>query len=176
MQLFGKKATEPSTKENLSAAETRSEISFEAYSKELDAFARQNRGRLGEAVCCWHLKEEGYRILKRNWRVGHKEIDIIAEDDKYIVFVEVKTRTEDPYMISKYGTAASAVTADKLHKIRVAANAYLAMEKPQKTPRVDVMEVFLLPTGDKQDFVPTRVHHMRNVRENGKYYGKKRRR
>ena len=38
------------------------------------------------------LQEKGYKILARNWRCGHLEVDIIAETDDYLVIVEVKTR------------------------------------------------------------------------------------
>ena len=144
------------------------EMSFERYKRLFKAGNRQMRGRMGEEVCCWHLEEEGYKIVKRNWRIGHKELDIIAENDKYIVFVEVKTRSDDADMIKKYGTAAAAITDEKLYKLKAAANAYLASSKTEKTPRIDVMEVFLLPTGDERDFVPTRVTHLENVRSRGK--------
>jgi len=163
--MFGKKR--PSEKET-----AREELSYERYKRLVTSENRRMRGRMGEEVCCWHLEEEGYRIVKRNWRVGHKELDIIAEDDKYIVFVEVKTRSDDVDRISKYGTAAAAVTDEKLFKLKAAANAYLSMSKSEKIPRIDVMEVFLLPTDDQGDFVPTRVRHLENVRISGKrkYY------
>ena len=46
-------------------------------------------GTAGEIAACDFLVQNSYTILHRNYRVGHEEIDIIAENDKYIVFVEV---------------------------------------------------------------------------------------
>lgn len=154
--------------ERKKALEKNEEMSSEKYRNLKKSKIRRSRGKKGEDVCCWHLEEKGYKIIKRNWRIGHKELDIIAENDKYIVFVEVKTRADDFDKIRRFGTAASAVTDEKLRKIKAAANAYLAFSKTEKMPRIDVMEVFLLPTDDEDDFIPTRVSHLENVRSRGK--------
>ena len=53
---------------------------------------RQELGRLGEDMACRHLERCGHRILARNWRSGHLEIDIISLDADGIHFVEVKAR------------------------------------------------------------------------------------
>lgn len=50
-------------------------------------------GKWGEDIAIEHLVTQGYAIVDRNFRIGHKEIDIIAIGDGHIVFVEVKTRT-----------------------------------------------------------------------------------
>jgi len=52
-------------------------------------------GKRGEKIAAAHLKANGYSILERNWSTGRREIDIIAENENYIVFIEVKTRTVD---------------------------------------------------------------------------------
>ncbi len=52
-------------------------------------------GKWGEKVACDLLVSKGYAILLTNWRMFHYEIDIIAMTDRYIVFVEVKTRSDD---------------------------------------------------------------------------------
>lgn len=49
-------------------------------------------GNQGESLACDYLKAQGYQILKRNYRIRGGEIDIIAQDKDYLVFVEVKTR------------------------------------------------------------------------------------
>lgn len=49
-------------------------------------------GRIGEEKAAQYLLSEGYTILERNWRWGHKEIDIICTDEELIIIVEVKTR------------------------------------------------------------------------------------
>ena len=53
---------------------------------------RQNLGRQGENIACEYLKGIGHTILERNWRSGHREIDIISIGADGIHFVEVKTR------------------------------------------------------------------------------------
>ena len=50
------------------------------------------RGRKGEDAACAYLESQGHRILERNWRSGHLEIDIISESPEAIHFVEVKSR------------------------------------------------------------------------------------
>ena len=52
-------------------------------------------GRLGEQQACRYLAEKGYSLLARNWRLGHLEIDIIADYFGEVVFVEVKTRSSE---------------------------------------------------------------------------------
>ena len=49
-------------------------------------------GKWGEDVAANLLKQKNYRIVQQNWRMGHLEVDIIAEDCQTIAFVEVKTR------------------------------------------------------------------------------------
>ena len=59
---------------------------------ESDKCYRQEIGRRGEEIACRFLEGKGHRILKRNYRSGHLEIDIISLDCHGIHFVEVKTR------------------------------------------------------------------------------------
>lgn len=61
------------------------------------AFAN-NRGTQGEDFACACLQKDGYEILERNWRSGHSEIDLIAQKEKIIAFIEVKTRCENAYL------------------------------------------------------------------------------
>lgn len=65
-------------------------------------------GREGEDEALLYLTQKGYTLLARNWRIGHLEIDIVAEWFGEIVFVEVKTRRDE-----HFAPAAEAVT---LHK------------------------------------------------------------
>jgi putative endonuclease len=53
---------------------------------------RRARGQLGERIAERHLERRGYRIVERNFRTRHGEIDLIAVDPRTIVFCEVKTR------------------------------------------------------------------------------------
>lgn len=54
-------------------------------------------GRYGEDLACNFLKKQGYKILKRNYRIRGGEIDIVAEDGNTLVFVEVKARFSHQY-------------------------------------------------------------------------------
>ena len=53
---------------------------------------KRDLGKLGEDMACSYLRSLGHTIVKRNWRSGHLEIDIISLDQDGIHFVEVKTR------------------------------------------------------------------------------------
>lgn len=55
-------------------------------------------GTRGEDYAVAHLVRRGYSILERNWRYAHKEVDIIAKEGEYLVFLEVKTRRREEYL------------------------------------------------------------------------------
>ena len=52
--------------------------------------AHNELGKEGELLAANHLQSEGYVIRHRNWRCGHKELDIVAEKDGTLVFVEIR--------------------------------------------------------------------------------------
>ena len=54
--------------------------------------ARRTRGELGERIAAEHLEHRGYTIVARNFRTRHGELDLVAVDDRALVFCEVKTR------------------------------------------------------------------------------------
>ena len=81
---------------------------------------RQRYGRKSEVLAAWHLEKHGYRILEKNYRTKHGEIDIIARDKDTIVFVEVKARRT-----KRFGNPKRAVTEDKQRKISLVALQYL---------------------------------------------------
>lgn len=99
------------------------------------------RGRWGETLACEYLAKNGYTVLARNYRIGHEELDIIAENEKYIVFVEVKARCGDKE--SLYRRPASAVTAKKRAHLAHAAEQYIKSNKSEKFYRCDVIEIYL---------------------------------
>lgn len=95
-----------------------------------------NLGRKGEDVAAEHLKKSGYRILQRNWKTGKLELDIIAENKDYIVFVEVKSRNDEPLT-----NPASAVNREKQRSMIFAANNYIQWNNIDKESRFDVITV-----------------------------------
>jgi putative endonuclease len=99
-------------------------------------------GSFGEGVAAEYLDSLGYEIIARNVVCSGNEIDIIAVDMKYVVFVEVKTRTKY-HGRSIYGTAASAVDKNKQARIVSAAKSYLQEKRLRKIPRFDVIEVYV---------------------------------
>jgi putative endonuclease len=101
--------------------------------------ARQGLGRTGERLAAERLEECGYRILERNFRCRYGEIDIVAEEDQELVFVEVKTRRGD-----RYGLPEEAVTARKQRTIMQVAAYYLDQhESGHRLWRIDVVAVQL---------------------------------
>ncbi len=96
-------------------------------------------GTIGENTAVQILKKNGLRIRERNWRMGHLEVDIIAENQKEIVFAEVKTRT------STYGgkRAEEYVDQRKQRRIITAANAYIRYYGIEKSPRFDIVGILL---------------------------------
>ncbi len=93
-------------------------------------------GVLGEEKAAEKLLEDGFEILCRNYRTRFGEIDIIAQNAEYIVFVEVKTRSR-----GSLGNPLEAVTAAKQHKIILAAQRYLQKHPAERQPRFDVIAV-----------------------------------
>jgi len=79
-----------------------------------------NLGRTGEETAVVLLKENGYKILKRNYKTRFSEIDIIARDKDTICFVEVKTRFSD-----RFGAPLESITLAKQKKIYRSALCFL---------------------------------------------------
>ncbi|MGI6256315.1 MAG: YraN family protein [Acutalibacter sp.] len=95
-------------------------------------------GKVGEDHVVHWLEKHGYRILARNFHSRFGEIDIIAQRDPYIAFVEVKTRTQGG-LVSPF----EAITAAKRRKIIATANLYLQKNPTKLQPRFDAAAVYL---------------------------------
>ncbi len=94
-------------------------------------------GNRGEDLAAGFLRKKGYRILSRNYRSPVGEADIIAEEGRTIVFIEVKTRTDD-----SFGRPFEAVDYRKREKIKRIALYYLKRYKITDRPlRFDVMSI-----------------------------------
>jgi putative endonuclease len=83
----------------------------------------QHVGKTGEAAAQKYLLKENYRILEINFRCRQGEIDIIAQEGEYLVFIEVKTRTSN-----LFGSPAEAVHFKKQQQICKAALNYLSLK------------------------------------------------
>jgi putative endonuclease len=106
--------------------------------------SRQGLGRTGERLAAERLEQSGYCILERNFRCRYGEIDLIAEHQRDLVFVEVKTRRG-----TTRGLPEEAVDRRKQQKILQVAAYYLSMHAVSSEPswRVDVVAVQLSPLG-----------------------------
>lgn len=96
-------------------------------------------GKKGEEIAEKYLKSKRYKIICKNFYTRKGEIDIIALKEKNLIFIEVKTRTNN-----KYGTPAMAVNPTKIKHMKFAAKIFLLLNKFNKYDiRFDVIEVVI---------------------------------
>lgn len=94
-------------------------------------------GRSGEEVAVNYLQIKGLSIEQRNFRCRLGELDIVARDGPFLVFIEVRTVTGN-----SFGTAQESIDKKKVHKIRLIATYYLQSRNIKNTPlRFDVIAV-----------------------------------
>lgn len=118
-------------------------------------------GSRGEALAARFLEKKGYTLLEWNYHSRYGEIDMIAADGQYILFVEVKTRGQN-----SLGRPAEAVDQRKQKKLMRTAVDYLqkhpagcsADYPADLQPRFDVVEV-ILPGGSAE----AEIHHIPNA-------------
>ncbi len=105
--------------------------------------AKITLGKHGERLAAHHLMTRGYTILNTNWRCQLGEIDIIAQYDQILVFVEVRTRhAPTPDM------AFESITRRKQDKLATLAETYLNQhELENQSWRIDVIAIAVLPNG-----------------------------
>lgn len=100
-------------------------------------------GAWGESIAAEYLKKKKYRIVATGYRSRFGEIDIIAENRNYLLFVEVKLRKS-----SEFAQAREFVDFYKQNRLRTTAEIYLSDNPTQLQPRFDVIEVYA-PEGIK---------------------------
>ena len=94
-------------------------------------------GRKGEKLVAEYLKKQGCKILKKNFVTPFGEADLIVQDGDEIVFVEVKTRSNDVYGLPK-----ESVTKDKQRRYLLIAKFYWKSTGEEPNARFDVAEVW----------------------------------
>jgi len=99
-----------------------------------------DEGDLGESIAANLLKQKGYTIIDQNLKVNAKEIDIIAGNDEWIVFCEVKARTSTFARHPEEN-----VDREKQRNMVFAANAYIKAHKENRKPRFDIIGILLHP-------------------------------
>jgi putative endonuclease len=97
-------------------------------------------GARAEELCAELMRRAGLRVLARNWRCRHGEIDLVAEEGATLVFAEVRFRSGDGF-----GGAAESVTTAKQARLVAAARLYL-MRRPEAVCRFDVLLLDSLET------------------------------
>ena len=101
-------------------------------------------GAEGEKRVAAFLRKRGFNVIKRNFQCRYGEVDIIAENNEYILFVEVKTRKENALI-----SGIDAVDSHKQSRITLAAQDYIRKTYCEKQPRFDVAEVTVFEKADK---------------------------
>ncbi len=103
-------------------------------------------GLFGEQKASDYLQSKGFKIRHRNWRRGHLELDIVAENDSYLVIAEVKTRK------SLLIGAEESINRTKIRNLVYAANAYIRQFKVMKPTRFDVITIVVDNNGTITSF------------------------
>jgi len=113
----------------------------------------KNLGNLGEWVAGQYLKNRGYAILNNHYTARWGEIDLVVQDQKEIVFVEVKSKSS-----KRFGMPVEAVTEQKLSRLIKTIHCYLQEERLNELKyRIDVISIIF------SSFMPPAIQHFKNV-------------
>ena len=99
-------------------------------------------GRRGEEIAAEWLVKRGFRVLERNWRSGHKEVDLVVESERAVHIVEVKTLTPPVLTLP-----AEKVDARKQARLVAAARRLIAERHIEREVQFDVIAVVLDDSG-----------------------------
>lgn len=100
---------------------------------------QQEIGDKGEFLAAKYLSKKGYSIIEKNYRAGKAEIDLICKDQKTLVFVEVKTRTNQ-----SFGNPESFVNESKAAKVIEGAETYIYNNNWNGAIRFDIVSILLV--------------------------------
>ena len=102
--------------------------------------ARHNHtGNLGETMAVEYFSQKGYHIIHQNWRHSHWEVDIIAEKDGILHFIEVKTRRT-----KKFGHPEESVSKKKILNLISAAEEYIYQQPQWKKIQFNILAITML--------------------------------
>jgi putative endonuclease len=103
--------------------------------------AKHNRtGNSGETLAAKYLTDHGYQIMHRNWRHSHWEVDVIAEKDGILHFLEVKTR-----LSKRFGNPEDHVDNKKIQNLINAADEFLYLHPQWQRIQFDILAITILP-------------------------------
>lgn len=115
-------------------------------------YLRHRTGKIGEDIAIKYLENLGYTIIERNFMAVQGEIDIIAKDNKELVFIEVKTRTN-----MLFGRPVEAVNHPKQKHLINTAKYYIHCKHLENEfVRIDVIEVYLTKNNAK-------INHIKQI-------------
>lgn len=126
------------------------------YCKFLQKYVRNanvRRGFRGECAAAKYLKKSKYRILERNWSFGIYEVDMIAEKNNCLVFVEVRGRSE-----TSLQSGFDSVDRRKKQALRMVIKHYLRTHRTYLTYRFDIISITWTDTGKIRS-----LNHYENV-------------
>ena len=112
-------------------------------------------GAWGEAKAAEYLRKKHYQLVAVGYQCRFGEIDLIVQDRKYLVFVEVKQRKS-----ASFARAMEYVDWRKQDRIRITASMYLSQFPTQLQPRFDVIEIYA-PEGTAT--VDPQIYHMEDA-------------
>ncbi|MBC7850414.1 MAG: YraN family protein, partial [Chitinophagaceae bacterium] len=95
-------------------------------------------GKNGELIAIEWLVRNGFKLVTRNWRYAHLEIDIICTKEEILHFIEVKTRTND-----HYGLPEEAVSRKKIRNLLQAGQEYLFHQREWRRVQYDILSITL---------------------------------
>ena len=131
-------------------------VPFPAQLSSESSMGRNNlTGAWGEAVAAEYLRRKRYQIIASGFRTRFGEIDLIVQDRKHLVFVEVKLRKND-----HFASAYEYVNRRKQDRIRVTASMYLSQNPTDLQPRFDVIEIYAPDGMETRDPV---IHHLEDA-------------
>lgn len=110
---------------------------------------KSETGRRGEDLALAWMQDHGFRLLDRNWRSGHKELDLVMEGDERVHIVEVKTMTP-PLLIQPF----EKVDPAKQGRLVAAARHYIAQRQVTREVQFDVVSVILGDGQPKVEYIP----------------------
>ena len=112
-------------------------------------------GAWGEAMAAEYLRKKHYKIVAAGYRCRFGEIDLIVQNRKYLVFVEVKLRKN-----AKFAQALEYVDWRKQDRIRITASMYLSQNPTKLQPRFDVIEIY---APDGSDTIHPEIYHLEDA-------------
>jgi len=110
-------------------------------------------GKLGEEIAKEYLQKHDYKILEQNYRTRYSEMDLVAYKDKWLIFVEVRTKIGE-----QFGSPEETLNKEKIQRLYRAAAAYATINRHKGSYRIDAVCIVL-----KQNQTVERLEHYKNI-------------